>query len=220
MRALWAWVAIGLSVAGGSTPTLADPITLTHTGWEVYHAGIVPLAGPPDQHGAPVEYGNAPAIPNPGPDWKPLTGGQSDVRNPFNIDFLGPNDDYSSNLRSCQTQADFWYFQTTVSVPKGFRVATAQLVIGPLDDGARYVIFNSQHPGGFTPDDGYVLLGENKTLSLNPYLVPGETNRIVIQHIDDCAAQGWLGTVDLSVTGDGTQTAGAQTWGTVKVKYR
>jgi len=93
-------------------------------------------------------------------------------------------------------------------------------VIGPLDDGARVIVFNSACPSGYTHDDGYLLLGDSKTVDLSACLKAGEVNRFVIQHADDCAANGWLGPVALTITGQNPVGRAADTWGTLKIKYR
>jgi hypothetical protein len=151
-----------------------------------------------------------------------FAGSESQPRNPFNIDYLGPHDDYSSDLRSCLTQAEFAYFECFVDIPSSVSLQSAVLKVGPLDDGARIVIFNSGAPSGVTPRGGYIRLGDTQSEDLASYLKSGESNRIVIQHVDDCAAQGWLGTVDLVV--NGTKVAQgrlrATSWGEVKAIYR
>ncbi len=218
MRTLGSWLAIGSGALLWAAAALADPVALTHTDWEMYHAGIVELTSTPDQHGARILYTVAPASPSPGSNWKRLTAAPGDPGNPVDIDFLGPNEDYSSELRTCLTEADFTYFETEVNVPLGFHVTTAQIAMGPLDDGARVVVINSKYPDGYTPDDGYLMLGDVKTIDLSALLQSGEANRIVVQHVDDCAAQAWLGTVELTVSG---QAASARnTWGALKAKYR
>ena len=109
-----------------------------------------------------------------------------------------------------------------MEIPANARINEAKLSIGPLDDGARVVIFNSSNPSGVAPREGYVLLGDTETADLSTYLKAGETNRIVIQHVDDCSAQGWLGTVELVVDGVGIQQGNkiAHSWGQLKQRYR
>ncbi len=220
MRAKGSWIAMAVLAGRVTTAVAAEPVVLAHSDWESYHAGIVDVVGDPNQHGAAKLYDSAPSIPTPGREWTRLTATAGSPRNPVDIDFLGPNDDYSSNLRSCSTQVDFTYFETLVAVPSGFKVNTATIAIGPLDDGARVLVFTSEHPEGAVPDGGVVYLGDVKTIDLSSLIQSGETNRIVVQHVDDCAAQSWLGTVVLSVNGQATSTGSRTTWGGLKILYR
>ena len=81
------------------------------------------------------------------------------------------------------------------------------------------LVFNSTHAGGGVPEDGYVLLGDSKRIDLSRVLAAGEINRVVVQHLDDCAGQAWLGTVQLEVKGDPGATAARPTWGRLKAMY-
>ena len=67
-----------------------------------------------------------------------------------------------------------------------------------------------------------MLLGGTETADLSRYVKAGEVNRFVVQHVDDCAAQCWLGKVELVVNGAAVQnsTAPAMTWGRMKILYR
>jgi hypothetical protein len=198
---------------------LAQTTHLTHGAWEIYVADPVSISAGDVPHGDPSLYRYSPPIPPPGPDWKPLTGSAGSPRNPIDIDYLGPHDDYSSDLRSCLTQLEFTCFEAVVQVPAGFETSEATLTLGPLDDGARVLVINPAHPAGVVPDGGYILLGDNRTLDLSKLLQAGASNRIVVQHLDDCAGQSWLGTVQLEVSGGGTPGQVRPTWGRLKAMY-
>ncbi len=198
----------------------ADLVTLAHSDWAIYRAGIVALTSSPTQHGDPSLYQVAPPVPRVDDGvWKTLTAPAGQPRNPSDIDYLGPNDDYSSGLTTCLTQVDFTYFQTLVTVPANFAFSTAQISLGPLDDGARVMVFNSAHPTGAVPSDGVLVLGDARTIDLGSLLKPGEANRVVVQHVDDCAAQGWLGPVELVVTGATQAASASPSWGELKSRY-
>jgi len=212
-----------LAAIAASLPTLAraDGGTLPHTDWAMLRTVkvTVPSAGP--AHGDPSLYRYAPAIPPPGTDWRVLDAPGSSPRNPTDINYLGPNDDYSSDLRSCLTEVEFTDFQCSVSIPAAFVFGQAVITLGPLDDGARVLVFNSAHPAGIVPEDGTVVLGDSKSIDLSAVLKTGETNRIVVQHVDDCGGQAWLGTVELEVKGDASQSGASRpSWGRLKAMYR
>lgn len=193
---------------------------LPHSSWAMASAVKVSVQNAGTVHGDPTLYRYAPPIPPPGGDWRVLDGVASRPRNPVDIDYLGPNDDYSSDLRSCLTEVEFTDFQCTVDVPAGFVATRAVITLGPLDDGARVLVFNTAHPGGVVPDDGTLMLGDSKSVDLAAVLKAGESNRIVVQHVDDCAGQAWLGTVELEVKGDASQGAPHSSWGRLKAMYR
>lgn len=201
-------------------PARAERVSLTHGGWEMYSAPVVRLSSPASDHGDPALYRHAPALPPPGSAWTTLTGPAGSPRNPIDIDYLGPNDDYSSSLRSCLTELQFTSFACGLTLPAGFLVSTAVVTLGPLDDGARVLVINHAYPGGVVPEDGYLGLGDQKAVNLSKWLTAGETNRIVVQHLDDCGGQSWLGTVEIEVTGEAKQVTNRPSWGLLKSMYR
>ena len=81
-------------------------------------------------------------------------------------------------------------------------------------------LFNSAHPTGAVPQDGTIAIGDSKSIDLGALLKAGENNRIVVQHVDDCGGQSWLGSVDLEVKGDAGPGAQRPTWGRLKSMYR
>lgn len=216
-RHVLALLACGVTCA---TAAVAEQVSLSHTPWELHAAGVVKATMTSEVHGDPLLYRAAPPVPGAGFAWSPLTGAESDPRNPVDIDYLGPNDNYSSDLRSCLSELEFTYFQTFVTVPAGFLVRDAHITLGPLDDGSRVLVFTSEHPQGIVPENGYVLLGDTQTIDLARYVKSGETNRFVVEHLDDCAGQAWLGTVTLQVKGETSAGTARPTWGRLKALYR
>jgi len=217
-----AWRSLRLAVLATCVPALvrADE-ALPHTDWAMLRTAMVtvPSAGP--AHGDPSLYRYAPPVPLSGGDWRVLDGVAPAPRNPTNINYLGPNDDYSSDLRSCLTEVEFTDFQCSVNVPAGFVATRAVITLGPVDDGARVLVFNSAHPNGIVPDEGMLGLGDTKSVDLSAVLKPGEANRIVVQHVDDCGGQSWLGPVELEVKGDASQSGSSRpSWGRLKAMYR
>jgi hypothetical protein len=191
---------------------------VTRTAWEKYGPVRVTLPARAERHGAPDTFRHAPPVPDPGSSWTELTNLYPGPENPVDIHYLGPNGDYGSGLRTCLTEADFTYFQTFVSIPAGAGLDESKVRLGPVDDGARVLIINSRHPLGFAPEAGYAEIGQDAELDLRPHLVPGETNRIVVQHLDDCAGQAWLHAVQLTLTGASLQRSSS--WGGLKERYR
>lgn len=192
---------------------------IAHTPWEMHRPERVRLPSPATRHGAPETYRHAPPIPDPGPAWTELTGSFPGPLNPVDVHYLGPRSDYGSALRTCLTEADFTYFQTFVRLPAQARLDAATLVLGPVDDGARVVVFNGRFPSGVTPKDGVIEIGQSTECDLRDVLVAGDENRIVVQHLDDCAGQSWVHSVHLVLEG---VTVGPQgrSWGGVKRRYR
>ena len=218
-RSKWMpWVLAAGAILPSSSQ--AQSVSLPHSDWAMLHSVKVTVSSAGPSHGDPSDYRYAPPIPQPGIDWVVLDGGPASPRNPNDIDYLGPSDNYSSDLRSCLTELEFTDFQCFVAVPAGFVTSQATIALGPLDDGARVLVFNSAHPTGALPQDGTVAIGDSKSIDLGALLKAGENNRIVVQHVDDCGGQAWLGSVDLEVKGDAGPGAQRPTWGRLKSMYR
>lgn len=198
----------------------AQQVSITHSDWEMYTSAAVPVSKVGTAHGDPSLYHYAPPVPAGGTDWKTLTGSPGAPLNPVDINYLGPKNDYSSDLHSCLTELKFTDFECFVPISSSFSVREATVALGPLDDGARVLIYNSAHAAGVTPDDGYLLIGDSRTIDILKFLVAGESNRIVVQHMDDCGGQSWLGTVILEVKGEPGAYAGRPTWSRLKLLYR
>jgi hypothetical protein len=92
-----------------------------------------------------------------------------------------------SRLPGCMTNVDFTLFQTFVDIPLGTTLNTFTVTMSGMDDGARITIFNSLYPSGLVVPGSYVYLGGSGTSNLAPYVAEGETNRVVITQMDDCA---------------------------------
>jgi len=91
-----------------------------------------------------------------------------------------------SVLKSANTQVDYTFFQTVVTIPQGVEVKTFQIKFDEVDDAARVTIFNSKHPHGkfYNEDD---IIGKQQNLTLKrdfkDDVVVGE-NRVVITQYD------------------------------------
>lgn len=139
---------------------------------------------PVRQHGAHVEYELA-TIPG------ELDEGWQLAPDPATIAFRGESALCEAQV-ACRAGVNFTYFQTWIDVPEeGF--GALRLSLDEVDDGIRVTIFNSAHPEGISPR-GATLRNERRpgaqlTGDLSGALVPGETNRLVITHVDDCC--GW-----------------------------
>src|SRR5258708_13198403 len=91
-------------------PARAERLNLTHSPWEMHDPERVQVSGGSGTHGDPRWYQFAPAIPEPGMAWKVLDGAESGPPNPVDIDYLGPNHNYSSNPRTSLTTPHFTSF--------------------------------------------------------------------------------------------------------------
>jgi hypothetical protein len=161
--------------------------------WQVNHGGgAFCFHHTFPEHGAPGEYDYS-HIRDPGaPGWQDHPD--------LNIDFEHPST--VCPLRcGCQAGGDFTFFQTFFTLPANYPLASFQVEIGPVDDGARITIFNAAYPGGVVDPGSYVHLNHGgTTTNLTGYLVPGE-NRIVITHVDDCCSDSYLHGVRLYING-------------------
>jgi len=172
----------------------AGPTTLGRTPWQVL-APATYVAPVPDygSHGAVAYYAHAPAIPPANdPGWaacgptSPLRSSPYSSTNPLcpNSSTIGMT--VGSRLPGCMTSADFTFFQTLVDIPAGTTLNSFTIAMSGMDDGARITVFNSLNIGGLVVPASYVFLGGSGTSNLAPYVVAGETNRVVITQVDDC----------------------------------
>ena len=173
----------------------AGPTTLGRTPWQVFApATYVSPVTDYGSHGAIAYYGHAPAIPAANdPAWA-ACGPTSPLRSsPYTSTRpLCPNSstigmDVGSRMPGCMTNVDFTFFQTLVDIPAGTTLSTFTIAMSGMDDGARITVFNSANPGGIVVPGSYVFLGGSGTGNLAPHVVAGETNRVVITQMDDCA---------------------------------
>ncbi|MFT4621512.1 MAG: hypothetical protein ACI8PZ_000164 [Myxococcota bacterium] len=88
----------------------------------------------------------------------------------------------------CRAAGEFTYFQTFVDIPVGLDVDRFEIHFAGIDDGVRVTVFNSTYPGGYVEPGSYVFLGGVGTSNLADHVVPGERNRVVVTHVDDCCS--------------------------------
>jgi uncharacterized repeat protein (TIGR01451 family) len=158
------------------------------------HPGaVVSFGWTAPEHGAPQEYEFAHIPPANDPGWGPAPDGNT----------IGFNRD--SILSDCLTEGAFTYFQTFINVPGD--VALGGIIIsfngGTVDDGARVTLFNSTYPNGIVPPGGYVFLAATSTgaADLSGLVEPGEANRVVVTHVDDCPVLDTLNYVEVMMDG-------------------
>jgi hypothetical protein len=179
-----------LSTVGGSAPVRAQ----TRTAWQInLGEGIVRFPTPPPAHGDEAEFALA-RIPAPtDPGWLPAP-------DPDTIGF-----DIRSTLCGppimCLESADFTYFRTVLCVPDERDLRSVAVRIASVDDGARVTVFNSAHPAGLTPSNGFARLfgGVVTSGDFARALRAGEPNTIVITHVDDCCSNSRLRDVEVLV---------------------
>jgi len=106
-----------------------------------------------------------------------------------------------SRLPGCMTNVDFTLFQTFVDIPFGTTLSTFTISLSGMDDGARITIFNSTYPSGLVIPGSYVYLGGSGTSNLASYVAAGETNRVVITQVDDCAVGNNLQRAEVNLNG-------------------
>jgi hypothetical protein len=168
------------------------PNTLNRSSWQMYRNPVV--TGTPNyspNHGDVRYYDYAPAIPavdanvNLGFQVNANNGGWTPAPNGDTIAFGNGN---ASRLQgACWTSVDFTFFQTLVDVPSNMTLNTFTIAFQGMDDGSRVSIINSKYPLGVVIPGSYVFLGGSGTANLASFVVPGETNRVIITQMDDCA---------------------------------
>jgi hypothetical protein len=193
-----AGVVAGLVLGGLSVPSAAAVERLTRSPWQM-HTEPAPhtLGTPGGSHGAESAYGLAsiPAVDDPG--WTPAPDGDV-IKFDGTVPGLGGRD--ASRLSGCNTQVDYTYFQTLVTVPVGGTVDTFTVNFDGIDDGARITIFNPANPGGVVVPGSYVMLGGSGTKDLAAYVGQG-ANRVVITQLDDCAGGNTLREASIVLNG-------------------
>ncbi len=177
------------------------PTGLGRTMWQMYRNEIITSnVTSLGSHGNIGYYIHAPAIPavdanvNLGDSnggWTPAPDG--------NIIGFTPGSRLPPN--QCLTSLDFTFFQTLVSVPASTTNFTFSIAFSNMDDGSRVTIINSRYPLGVVDPGSYVFLGGTGTANLGPYVVPGETNRVVITQMDDCYSGNNLGRAEVDLNG-------------------
>ncbi len=165
------------------------------TPWQMHHGyGIISLLNTIPTHGDASLYNvkRVPSQDDPGWEAPPLDKNG-------NISFSQPS---VLPRDGCFKKADFTYFQTLVEIPQGAVVSQFEVGFEKVDDGARAYVYNSTYPdGAYIPNTDIVLKGEPKTADLSSLVVAGETNRVVIVQVDDCATDNNLRNAQLYVNG-------------------
>ncbi|MDG0867181.1 DUF642 domain-containing protein [SAR202 cluster bacterium JH702] len=156
------------------------PDALGRTGWEMF--GPNPIVSPVPNygtHGDDRYYNHVGPVPAAGDsDWGPAP--DSDV-----IGFSVP-----SRLNApyvCLRSLDYTFFQTFVDIPIGTDLTTFSIDFSGMDDGSRVTVYNSLYPGGLVITGSSVGLNATLSLDLTSFMNIGETNRVLVTQIDDCA---------------------------------
>ncbi len=102
----------------------------------------------------------------------------------------------------CRAAGEFTYFQTFVDIPAGLDVDRFEIRFSGIDDGVMVTIFNSMYPGGYIEPGSYVFLGGSGTSNLADHVVPGERNRVVVTHVDDCCSGSYLDSASVVLEGE------------------
>jgi hypothetical protein len=192
--------------SGGCGPAIDNvwvskvPAALGRTSWQMYRTPIVSPVPNFGTHGNIQYYAYAPPIPavDANVPLSGVDGGWTAAPNGSTIGFGSGN---SSRLSQCWVQADFTFFQTLVDIPAGTTNFTFSIAFSGMDDGSRVSIFNSKYPLGLVVAGSYVFLGGTGTSDLAPYVVVGETNRVVITQMDDCPVGNNLQSATVNLNG-------------------
>lgn len=179
-------------------PVLEEPDLISpppaRTPWQVHDGlevtakeplGLVPFTCSPMRHGALCEYQDATIPPQAHPDWRT-------ARNPRTINFSVYPSRVCQAPVTCMAYGDFTYFQTLVSVPLRTRVLGVTIDFIGVDDGSQVTVFNSLFPFGVVVPGSHVFYGYKGTADLTGYIRPGEMNRVVVTHVDDCCVESTL----------------------------
>jgi hypothetical protein len=193
------------ALALGALPLQAS--AQTRTAWEMHNGLEVTASNPlgliefdcvPTQHGDNCEYDVATIPPEMDPDW----GAAPD---PDIINFSVYPSRVCEAPAPCWVYGDFTYFQTFVDVPATVVVTTFTIAFSGMDDGVRVSIFNSGYPDGLVIPGSYVYLGGTGTTDLAPYVLSGETNRVVVTQVDDCCSENNLRSAVVVLNGEPVQ---------------
>ena len=210
--ALVALFTLATSIAGAQT---RSPWQM-HNGLEVTPSnplGLVAFSCAPAQHGAVCEYDVATIPPAGDAGWGPAP-------DPDIINFSIPSRVCSAPI-GCMAYGDFTYFQTFVDVPANVTVTTFTIDFSGMDDGSRVTLINSAYPAGLVVPGSYVFLGGSGTTNLQPYIVSGEINRVVVTQVDDCCSANNLRSAVVVLNGSEVPVATRSvSWGSVKALYR
>ena len=103
---------------------------------------------------------------------------------------------------SCRSAGEFTYFQTFVDIPVGLDVDRFEIRFTGIDDGVMVTVYNSLYPSGYVEPGSYVFLGGSGTSNLADHVVPGESNRVVVTHVDDCCSGSYLNSASVILEGE------------------
>ena len=168
---------------------------ITRTPWQMHEGeGIIPFGYMTPYHGYELSYDNFATIPpKDSIDWTSAPNGDT-------IDYNVPST--LCGVIDCRCGADFTYFQTFVNVPIDFIVDIFTIAFNGIDDGVRVTIFNSDYPNGEVVPGSYVFLYGSGTANLMSLIKPGERNRVIITHIDDCCYNSYLQRAQVKFNGE------------------
>jgi hypothetical protein len=167
----------------------------TRTGWQMNDGeGVIDFGFTASQHGETNEYALAKIPPANDSGWIPAP-------NADTIGFSRPST-LCGRSPDCMTAGDFTYFQTFVNIPSNVLVTTFTISFDGIDDGVRVTVFNSNHTNGVVVEGSYVFLGGDGTADLADLVKAGETNRVVVTHVDDCCDSSDLNTAQVVLNGD------------------
>jgi len=156
------------------------PAELGRTGWEMFGPNPrVNNIGPYASHGHKDYYQHVGPIP------AGTASGWAGAPNAEIIGFSVPS--RLGGSYGCLTSLDYTFFQTFVDIPIGTVLTEFKIQFSGMDDGARITVFNTAYPAGLVIEGSYVYLSGGGTTDLAPYMNIGESNRVVITQIDDCA---------------------------------
>lgn len=177
----------------------------SHSAWMmVKGTKRIPFTTTPSGHGDPVSYSVAPQIPPyPGVQWLEAP----DVEQ---INYRAPSLHCGQKV-NCLRHGVYNFYRTELRFPANFQLATLQLKIWSLDEGARVTITNDKHPNGVTPQNGFVKQEISKktgrfkesvmTPDLSSYFDTKSTNIVVVTHLDDCCSAMVLEKIQFLVNG-------------------
>jgi len=188
---LGVWTACDAPVPANGTASAS------RTPWEMHSGGgLVSFGYCTNQHGDVAEYNFASIPPLNGGGWGPAP-------HPDLVGYSIPST--LCGQIDCRCGGDFTYFRTYVDVQAGAVLGTFTISLSGMDDGVRVTIFNSDNPGGITVAGAYVFLGGSNTANLAPYILSGETNTIVLTHVDDCCSESNLNIAEIVIDGQTVQ---------------
>lgn len=177
------------------------PDSIGRTPWQMFHLNErVNGIGPFPTHGHPGNYAHVGPIPAvdavdttlPGIGWIPAPDGNVVGFN--RVSRLG-------GAYGCRTSLDYTFFQTLVDIPVGTTLGSFTIFFSGMDDGSQVTLFNTANPNGVVIPGSTVQLGGSLTLDMKPFVAIGETNRVVITQIDDCAVGNNLSVAQINLNG-------------------